>query len=254
MRLWHPQLRVSLLAEQIALAKNQGIQGVIGIHWRTEDIRPNLEALGLMTMTPPPLSGLRLMTPEEKMNITVAFYQAWCEREYGASSAREIIPTLARWDADQLLAPRRSGVDSPEYFPYSPNWGFLSPDLGKEVRRLQENVARLRAREKNQKFAANLEYLENTLRFVLLLHETGLRLKPAYDLKYPRAQAEIPSSERSQRFREAMDEWKKAPLNELFTTYAKRVRSRGELGVLSSLNQKLGVVSQELKAFLETHQ
>jgi len=87
-----------------------------------------------------------------------------------------------------------------------------------------------------------------------LLHETGLRLKPAYDLKYPRAQAEIPSSERSQRFREAMDEWKKAPLNELFTTYAKRVRSRGELGVLSSLNQKLGVVSQELKAFLETHQ
>ena len=43
-----------------------------------------------------------------------------------------------------------------------------------------------------------------------------------------------------------------APIEELFKTYAKRVRSKGELGVLSALNQKLWLQYKELKDFLET--
>ena len=42
-----------------------------------------------------------------------------------------------------------------------------------------------------------------------------------------------------------------APTEELFRTFARRVRSRGELGQLSSLNQKLWLQYRELEQFLQ---
>lgn len=49
----------------------------------------------------------------------------------------------------------------------------------------------------------------------------------------------------------ALQSLESAPLEEMFTTYASAVRSRGELGVLSSLNQRLWGEYLLLKQFLE---
>lgn len=57
----------------------------------------------------------------------------------------------------------------------------------------------------------------------------------------------IPAEE----IRMALQSLESAPLEEMFTTYASAVRSRGELGVLSSLNQRLWGEYLLLKQFLE---
>lgn len=41
-----------------------------------------------------------------------------------------------------------------------------------------------------------------------------------------------------------------APLEKLFKCYARRARSKGELGELSSLNQRLWLAYRELEKFL----
>ena len=46
---------------------------------------------------------------------------------------------------------------------------------------------------------------------------------------------------------------KSAPIEALFRTFARRVRSRGELGEMSSLNQKLWLQYRELDKFLSSH-
>jgi len=251
-RLWHPQPRVSLLAEQIALAKNQGIDGVIGIHWRTEDIRANFEALGLLAKNPPKVDGIRLMEKAEKENVVSPFYLAWCEREYGKDAARVLAPILTHFDIDQVLAPRRGGAASDEYFPYHPYWGRLPEDAQKEMEAFLNQVSSLKEKEKDRTRLSNLEYLENTLHFVLLLHETGLKIQPAYYWKEDVLTDSFASPDQKEKERvsclKSLDE---APLQALFETYAARVRSQGERGVLSSLNQKLGLEVKELRRFFE---
>lgn len=250
-RLWHPQPRISLLAEQIALARNQNIQGVIGIHWRTEDIRANLDALGLFTTNPPPLDGIRLMTEPEKTEIAQAFYQAWCEKHYGPSAAQSVTPLLVRFDVEQRLAPRRGGVDSPEYFPYEPGWGRLTPDLRDQVQEFLNRVTPLREKETNPTWLSNLDYLENTLRGVLLLDQVGDCLEPAFVLHRNHWAGNIPEADRQVLFREALARWDQAPIRELVEAYGKRIRSPGDLGILSSINQKLWGLASSLREFLE---
>jgi len=78
------------------------------------------------------------------------------------------------------------------------------------------------------------------------------KIEPAYDLKNRLLLGQIdpkqlaPDKERARVALEA------APIEELFKTYAERVRSRGEMGVLSSLNQKLWLQYKELKRFLNS--
>lgn len=251
MRLWHPQPRVSLLAEQIALANNQKIQGVIGIHWRTEDIRANLDALGLFTAAPPQLEGIHLMTPEEKTEIATAFYGAWCEKQYGSNAAVKLTPFLVRFDTEQLFAPRRGGVDSPEYYPYEPGWGRLSPELRKAVNEFLSSVTPLRTAETNREWRSNLEYLENTLQGALLLEQAGDSLAPAYTLRRKLLMGTVSNPDKDRLIREALTALNQAPIRELTAVYGKRIRSQGDRGILSSINQKLWGLTQSLRVSLE---
>ncbi len=43
-KLWHPQPRISYIRQHVLLAYKQGFAGVVAIHWRTEDVRVNMEA------------------------------------------------------------------------------------------------------------------------------------------------------------------------------------------------------------------
>ncbi len=253
-RLWHPQPRVSLLAEQIGLAHNQGVDGVIGIHWRTEDIRANFEAMALMTKNPPAVDGIRLMTDEEKETITSAFYQAWCERRFGRRVGPALTPFFTRFDCEQIWAPRRGGVESPEYYPYTPNWGFMTEEIKNETETFLEKASEWRKLELDKEHLENLDYLVNTLKFILLLHETGVKLQPAYNWRWdvllddPSLHGQIISQRN-----DCLKGLQEAPVEDLFETYALRIRSQGERGVLSSMNQKLGLLYRDLNQFFEKH-
>lgn len=246
-QLWHPQPRVAMLADSITTAEQQKTQGVIGIHWRTEDIRANFDAFNELIDEPLRPEDRKQLTKEEIADYTTDFYKRWCAKEYGPAAGKEIAASLAKIDLGRLLADMRS----PEYYPYNPTWGRLPAQTEVEIQTLKEHIENVLQETKNEEHKNNLEYLEDTLEFVLLLDEVGRRLEPAYKLKdiliVGKPDEEIPT-ERITAALEAMD---KAPLRELFEVYARRVRSRGELGVLSSLNQKLWQTAVELKQFLQ---
>ncbi len=137
-------------------------------------------------------------------------------------------------------------------YPYDPKWGRLPAGLAEKLRAAMESVSRLKERTPEAAHRANLDWLADNLRFTLLLDDVGRKLEPAYALKAKYFSMDgmdhpLPSRE----VQEARRQLAAAPLEELFRTFARRVRSRGELGELSALNQKLWLEYRELDRFLD---
>lgn len=230
--LWHLQLRASSMSEQVRAAHADGLAGVIGIHWRTEEIRPNLEAFALAAADP---AG----APTGE-----ACYRPHCASRYGPASVGELAPLLWRLETDGKLA----GVPSPEFYPYEPGWGRVSPKLAEELREAIALLERLRTQTRSARHQSNLEWLADNFRFTLALDEVGRRMEPAYRMRARQLRGEIPEADWPDQVRLARRELESAPLEILFRTFARRVRSRGELGELSALNQKLWGQYQELES------
>ncbi len=232
-RLWHPQPRVSLLHDQVVLAEQQKLEGVLAIHWRTEDVRANLDAFATFARNP------------AQAPTVEAFYEQDCIRQYGDQAAHVLSPMLCRWDRQQAIV-----TDSPEYYAYDPSWGRLNASLREQLTRDLALVLQCVDGAKDVKHKANLKWLAANVRFTLLLDEAGQCLEPAYRLKEQWLAGRISGESLSQEALKAREALNKAPLEALFTTYASRVRSRGELGVLSSMNQRLWLQDRELRQLL----
>ena len=95
-----------------------------------------------------------------------------------------------------------------------------------------------------------MDWLLANLEFTLLLDEVGQRLEPAYRLRERWLRGEIGTVELAHEVAAAREALAQAPIEALFRTYARRVRSRGEPGVLSALNQKLWLQYRELNRLL----
>jgi hypothetical protein len=233
LRLWHLQPRVALLREQVLLAREQKLQGVLAIHWRTEEMRANLQAFGRFAARPQAAP-----TVEE-------FYRQDCEEQYGKEAAVVISPKLVRFDRDQSLA-----ANSPEYYPYDPSWGRLRPDLRASLNADLADIAKLTNQVADARHRANLDWLAANLEFTLLLDEVSVNLEAAYRLKDACLAEKLAANAIPGEVAAARKSWKAAPMEKLFRTYARRVRSKGELGELSALNQKVWLLYRELDRFL----
>jgi len=227
--LWHLQLRAQSVLEQVRAARAARHSGVVAIHWRTEEIRPNLEAFALAADSAADAPG-----PEE-------FYRRHCARRYGPAAAGELAPLLLSLERDQQLG----SLDSPEYYPYDPSWGRVPPALAERLRDAIASIDRFKKTTPSARHRDNLGWLADNFRFTLLLDEFGRKIEPAYALKesYLLGQSTAGAAEARRAFAAA-------PVAELFRTFARRVRSRGELGELSALNQKLWLEYRELDRFL----
>ncbi len=237
--LWHLQSRVNLMRDHVKRAHAMKLDGVIAIHWRTEETRLNFTSFAHFAKD-----------PEHQATVT-EIYQSHLEENYGAHAAealRDILVTIDKEQWDQ-------GV-SQEYYAYNPDWGRMSePDVIK-VRKLLAKMDSVIAKTKGKRYVDNLEWLKANYAFALLLNDVGRGMEPAYDLM-----GEFYATGLLDRSKldAAISRLEQAPLQELFRVYASRVRSKGEMGVLSSLNQKLWVQYRELKIFMEncknnTHQ
>jgi hypothetical protein len=164
-KLWHPQPRVGLLREHVQLARRQGAKGVVAIHWRTEDIRANMEAFA------------RFANGPELAPAADEFYRDYAGREFGAAAAT-IAPLLARMDGEKWF----ESIRSMEYYPYDPGWGRLTPELRKRIQEAAASVDRASATVSGRE-RDNVNWLTANLHFTLLLDETGKALEPAYKLK-----------------------------------------------------------------------
>ena len=234
--LWHLQFRATSVSDQVKSAYADKLAGVVGIHWRTEEIRANLEAFAVTVCDPeqaPPAADL---------------YRRHCAARYGTATVETLAPLLLQFEKENQLG----YLSSPEFYPYDPKWGRLPAGLAEKLRAAIESVSRLKERTPEAAHRANLDWLADNLRFTLLLDEVGRKLEPAYTLKAKYFSMNgmdnpLPSRE----VQEARRELAAAPIEELFLTFVRRVRSRGELGELSALNQKLWLEYRELARLLD---
>ena len=250
-RLWHLQPRVDILRNQIKLAQKQNLDGVVAIHWRTEEPRLNLETFARFAKNP-------------KDSITTKqIYLNDCKEQYGSAAAKVLAPLLTNLDLEQTL----NEPVSPVYFPYDPSWGRISEKNRDHLNSLIQTIAGLVDKTKNEWQRNNLNWLADKFRFTILLGEVSRNLEPAYKLKErfyssSTTQQEITKDQNQatsdsskitgDALQKASDALHKAPLEDLIKTFARTVRSQGERGELSSINQRVYLEYKELEEFLKS--
>ncbi len=236
-QLWHLQPRVSLLRDQVRLADKQDLDGVLAIHWRTEETRANLDAFAQTASAP------------SKAPSVEEFYQRDCLEQFGPAATERMAELLVKLDVEQSFV-----TSSPVYYPYDPSWGRLQPQLRS---RLEKHLAEIRELETgtgDRSHRANLRWLADNFEFTLLLDEVGRAMEPAYKLKERCLREDLSLRDLQKDRLAAQAALEKAPIENLFRIYARRVRSKGELGELSSLNQRVWLQYRELDAFLRSSQ
>jgi hypothetical protein len=110
------------------------------------------------------------------------------------------------------------------------------------------------SRETDPACRSNLEWLQANYAFALLLDQVGRALEPAWKLREAVLLGSTIPDTASPEYREIMHTLSAAPLQKMFTVFAAKVRSRGELGELSSLNQRVWGEYRLLKQFFQLKQ
>jgi len=232
--LWHLQPRVANMKAHVKKAADDGLNGVVGIHWRTEEIKPNFETFARFAASPGDNTSVE------------AIYREICLNRYGQYAADHLAPLLVSADTSGIL----NGIASPVYFAYLPSWGRLNPAQREICQTFIRTIEDCRANEKEAAKIKNLEWLSANFEFTLLFDEVGRNLEPAWKLRDNVLSGTVLSPE-SEVIAKAKRMLREAPVEKLFRTFASRVRSRGELGELSSLNQRVWGEYLLLKEFLE---
>lgn len=235
-QLWHYQPRVNIVREQVKLAREMKLDGVLAIHWRTEDVKINFAAFSRFALMPGDPASVR------------DIYHSFLEQECGAPAAEELAPLFARMDEEMWLGQ----ASSPEYYLYTPDWGRLDPRSREKFQGLAGRLAKASREASSDHQRKNIDWYRSNVEFTLLLDEVGRKMEPGHALRKRYYTIDPPPDplEIARALPTAEQSLKEAPLEKLFTVYASRVRSRGELGVLSSMNQKLYGEYKELEKFL----
>lgn len=230
-QLWHFQPRVEMIASQVKLAGEQHLDGVLAIHWRTEETRFNLQAFTHFASNP------------ASAKTTEQIYAGYIEKEFGKPAVSTLVSLLVKMDKEQI----HGNVPSPEFYGYTPEWGQLDEKNIRLRRILVSKTDSLLLKADTEKKPA-LKRLKAMFEFEMLLHDVGRAMDAAWEMK--KLETESGKNYSKEEFTRALKELESAPLKAMFDTYVQRVNSRGELGVLSSLNQRVWSEYNELKAYL----
>lgn len=234
-RMWHLQMSVHAVLKNVEKARADRLQGVLAIHWRTEDVRASLAAFAQASGDP------------DHTTTVEQFYAADCRRQYGRAAEKELAPLLAKMDREGWLG----GVGSPEFYPYDPcGWGMLSDLQRERIQGALAQIEKVRQQTSQGPQQANLQWLADNLRFFLQLDEVGRKMQPAYRLRERWLTGQIDKERLPAEAAAAAKTLGEAPIRQLFETFVRRVRSQGERGVLSSLNQRLWLQYRDLEQFL----
>ncbi len=221
--LWHLQPRVESISEQVRQAHRDELSGVVAIHWRTEEIRLNFETF----------AGLALNHEDDRTSLER--YEAYCDLEYGPDSGKKLTLLLSELDSTALL----SSISSPVYYAYEPSWGRLSEEQIRHIDHLLETIGGCISSETHGLFMNNLEWLRACYDFTLLLDQVGKALEPAWELRNEIQSSMITTDPDQERIDEALVHLEKAQVEQMILVFSSRVRSRGELGELSSIIQRV---------------
>lgn len=231
-QMWHQQPRVGKMQDHVRLAREQGLQGVVAIHWRTAETRCNFRTFARYART--------------SDDATVeALYREYFGEDFGAQAAAALAPLMAAVD----VAGAWEGPQSPEYFAFRPDWGLLDEKNAASRRKIIGAIDAVRDSGQTPQQRRNLQRFRAMLSFELLLDRVVRAMAPGWELR-DRALAENrPAAPEA--CAAALRGLEAAPIEEMIRTYVARTDSRGEMGILTSINQRLWNNYVLLKNYLE---
>ncbi len=212
---WHPQPFVAIYEPMMRDILAGGSQGVLGIHWRTRDIEENL-AYAIAAAWDPQLTVRR-------------FFDDLAARCYPPA----IAPRMAdiHRELDALGYRWIGGSGQAECAPFA--WGPGEPAKVAALRELRDRVAALQGQAGRS--LDRLRWLLGVMDWVLTFQEaqtaalTAEKLL-AHDLQDPQQAA--------QAARKALELLDSGILERALQAYATRISTRGEYGVLATINTK----------------
>ena len=98
------QLVAGRMLRDAADARALGCTGLMGLHWRTKIIAPNIAALAGAAWTPASGDFAAGSGKRERSLPTDDFYQDWATANFGASAGKDIAPIFARIDGKVPLS------------------------------------------------------------------------------------------------------------------------------------------------------
>lgn len=222
---WFPQpwnLRYEKLMRD---ALRKGCQGILAIHWRTRGIEETCAFFSSFCWHP---------------NLTFrGFSDRYALRLVGEDRAGELAEILR--DLEKLGYRWIGGVGQSECGGFS--WSAGEPAKVEKLQELRKKLARLMdelAREGDATGARRLDYYINTADWAILYHKTAeamLRLNPLLG-KIQEAQMKGEGEIARQLAEEALSILPISSFAQALNTYGKNIASRGELGVLATINAK----------------
>ena len=219
-QMWHQQPRVGKMRDHVQLAREQGLQGVAAIHWRTAETRYNFRTFARYART--------------SDDATVeTLYKEYFEEDFGAQAAAALAPLMAAVDTANAW----EGPQSPEYFAFRPDWGVLDEANAASRQGIIDAIDAVQDKEQTPQQRRNLKNFRAMLSFELLLDKVVRAMAPGWELRDKALAENRPASRKA--CAAALSELESAPIEELIRTYVSRTGSRGEMGILTSINQRL---------------
>ena len=213
---WHPQPYVHIFEKTARDMQAGGSQGVLGIHWRTRDLDENFAFLTQYAWEP----GL---TAEE-------FFKDYAHRCYNPAIADEMAGIHSKLDNLGYRWIGGGGQNECALF----TWGPGEEAKTQALTKLRNEAADLLPKAKNSK--TRLQWLIDNIDWVLDYGKAELDAVEAGKLL---KQAKQASGEQAKNLAQsALDLLNNDDLAQALRTYTKRVTTRGEYGVLATINTK----------------
>ena len=222
---WHPQPFVHIYESLVKDAHKGGSQGILGIHWRTRDVEENLAYLVQYAWQP----GLS----------AEAFFNDLAHRCYNPAIANEM--ASIHYELDKLGQRWVGGRGQVEcgYF----GWGPGDEDKAEVLAVLMNKAIALLPKAGESE--PRLQWLIDEMQWSLKFREAELDAVKAADiLSKAKNQDSDKARESAQSALEILD---KGKLGIALQAYAKRLTTRGEYGVLATINTKAVAAWRDLR-------
>ncbi|UCD29200.1 MAG: hypothetical protein JSV03_01570, partial [Planctomycetota bacterium] len=222
---WHPQPYVHPYEGIMNDIHRGGSQGVLGIHWRTREVAENFGYMVAYAWNP----GLK----------AEQFFADLAKRCYGPAIAEEMASIHS--DLDSLGYRWVGGAGQSECAAF--RWGPGEAKKAESLSDLRNKIVKLKA--KASKGQDKLEWLINRIDWVLTFRNAELAAVKAKELL--NQAHSVDSDQASSLAAEALALLDNGAMAGALQAYAKRVSTRGEYGVLATINTKAVAAWRDLR-------
>ncbi len=244
-RLWYYIPRIALMKDQVVKAWADQLDGVVALHWRTEETRLNMASFNFYGTNPQ-----SQVSPSELIQKELTDF-------IGKNAAAAVAPLITELENFETLESLDAEFNlpspvSPIYWPYESNWcrqkeGYR--EINRQIIQVLENQVR---KSNNKEHTANMQWLSANFETSFLLEQITDVFFQINALKEQWLAGSINHDKDFQKkISEAQALLESVPLEKLEATYASRIRSQGEKGVYCSMVRRIWPMYNDLKDFID---